>query len=99
MNTDYSKTNELLRFRLILADKLNLKDPNKNMALTTLSIYQTWKNIKFANNKNKFKISSPTWNDEFDLPGESFSISDIQDYFQYIIRKPETIVDNPPIQI
>ena len=39
MNTDYSKTNELLRFRLILADKLNLKDPNKNMALTTLSIY------------------------------------------------------------
>ena len=99
MNTDYSKTNELLRFRLILADKLNLKDPNKNMALTTLSIYQTWKNIKFANNKNKFKISSPTWNDEFDLPGESFSISDIQDYFQHIIRKPETIVDNPPIQI
>ena len=55
MNTDYSKTNELLRFRLILADKLNLKGPNKNMALTTLSIYQTWKNIKFANNKNKFK--------------------------------------------
>ena len=51
-------------FRLTLADKLNLKDPNKNMALATLSIYYTWKNIKSAYNNNKFKISASTWNDE-----------------------------------
>ena len=65
MNPENSKTNEPHKFRLILADKLNLKDPNKNMALANLSIYYTWKNIKSACN-NKFKISAPTWNDEFD---------------------------------
>ena len=46
MNTENSKTNEPHKFRLTLADKLNLKDPNKNMALTNLSIYNIWKNIK-----------------------------------------------------
>ena len=51
------------RFRLALADKLNLEDPNKNMALANLSIYYTWKNVKSAYYNNKFKISAPTWND------------------------------------
>ena len=60
MNTENSKTNEPHRFRLILADKLNLKDPSKNVASANLSIYYTWKNIKSAYNNNKFKISSPT---------------------------------------
>ena len=60
MNTENSKTNEPHRFRLTLADKLNLKDPSKNMALTNLSIYYTWKNIKSAYNNNTFKISAPT---------------------------------------
>ena len=46
MNTENSKTNEPHKFRLTLTDKLNLKDPNKNMALTNLSIYNIWKNIK-----------------------------------------------------
>ena len=73
-------------FRLTLADKLNLKDPNKNIALANLSICCTWKNIKSAYNNNKFKISAPTWNDKFDLPNGSYSITDIQDYFQYIIK-------------
>ena len=73
-------------FRLTLADKLNLKDPNKNIALANLSIYCTWKNIKSAYNNNKFKISALTWNDKFDLPNGSYSITDIQDYFQYIIK-------------
>ena len=56
------------------------------MALANLRIYYTWKNIEFAYNNNKFKISAPTWNDEFDLSGGSYSISDIQDYFDYIIK-------------
>ena len=44
------------------------------------------KKIKSANNNNKFKISAPTWNDEFDLPEGSYSVSDIQDYFEYVIK-------------
>ena len=99
VNTENSKTNEPHRFRLSLADKLNLKDPSKNMALANLSIYYTWKNIKSAYNNNKFKISAPTWNDTFDLPDGSYSISDIQDYFEFIIKKHETLAENPPIQI
>ena len=80
MNTENCKTNEPQRFRLTLADKLNLKDPGKNMALANLSIYYTWKNIKSAYNNNTFKISAPTQNDEFDLLDESYSIADVQDY-------------------
>ena len=99
MNTENSKTNEPHRFRLSLADKINLKNPNKNIALGNLSIYYTWKNIKSAYNNNKFKISAPTWNDTFDLPDGSYSIADIQDYFEFIIKKHETLTENPPIQI
>ena len=99
MNTKSSKTNERHRFRLSLVDKFNLKDPNKIMALANLSIYYTWKNIKLAYNNNKFKISAPTWNDEFDLPDGSYSIADIQDYFEFIIKKHETLTENAPIQI
>ena len=90
MNTENSKTNEPHRFKLDLTDKLNLKNPNKNMALASLSIYYTWKNIKSEQNKNKFKISAPTWNDTFGLPNGSYSVSDIQDYFEFIIKKHET---------
>ena len=89
MNTENSKTNEPHRFRLTPADELNLKDLNKNMALANLSIYYTWKNIKAAYNNNKFKISAPIWNDEFDLPDGSYSVSDIQDYFECIIKKQD----------
>ena len=74
MNTEPHK------FRLTLADKLNLQDPNENMTLVNLSIYYTWKNVKSAYD-NKFKMSAPTWNDEFDMPDGSYSVSDIQDYF------------------
>ena len=94
MNTDNSKTNEPHKFRLSLSDKLNLKNPNKNIALGNLSIY-TWKNIKSAHNNNKFKISAPTWNDTFDLPDGSYSIEDIQEYFEFIIKKQETLTENP----
>ena len=94
-----NKKNELHRFRLTLVDKLNLKNPNKNMALANLSIYYTWKNIKSTYKNNRFKISAPTWNDEFDLPDRSYSISDIQDFFEYIIKKHEIIAHNPPVKI
>ena len=99
MNTENSKTNEPHRFKLDLTDKLNLKNPNKNMALANLSIYYTWKNIKSEYNNNKFKISAPTWNDTFDLPDGCYSIADIQDYFEFIIKKHETLTENQPIQI
>ena len=99
MNTENSKTNEPHRFKLDLTDKLNLKNPNKNMALANLSIYYTWKNIKSEYKNNKFKISAPTWNDTFDLPDGSYSISDIQDYFEFIIEKHETLNENLTIEI
>ena len=78
MNSENSKTNESQRFKLHLTDKLNLKDPKKNMALANLSIYYTWKNIKSEYSNNKFKIYVPTWNDAFDLPHACYSIEDIQ---------------------
>ena len=99
MKSENSKTSKPQRFRLHLANKINLKDPKKNMALANLSIYYTWKNIKSECKNNKFKISAPTWNDTFDLPDGSYSIADIQDYFEFIIKKHETLTENPPVQI
>ena len=97
MNTLNSKANESNKFIYQFTDNLNLKNPNKNMALANLSIYYTWKNIKSEYNNNKFKISAPTWNDKFNLPDRSNSVSDIQDYFEYITKKHETITDKPPV--
>ena len=87
MNTLNSRTNESNSFMYNFTNKLNLKNPNKNMALANLSIYCTWKNIKSEYNNNKFKISAPTSNDEFDLADGSYNIEQIQDYFEYIIKK------------
>ena len=87
MNTENSRTSEQHRFELDLTDKRNLKNPNKNMVLAHLSIYYTWKNIKSEYKTNKFQISAPIWNDAFDLPDGSYSIADIQDYFEFIIKK------------
>ena len=98
MKTENSKTNEPHKSRLFLSDKLNLKIPNKNIALGNLNIYYTWKNIKSAYSNSKFKISAPTQNDTFDLPDGSYSIENIQDYFEFIIKKPESLTDNPPVQ-
>ena len=72
---------------LKLNDKLDLRRGEKSIALSNLSIYYTWKNIKSSYNNNKFKISAPTWNDKFELPDGSYSLSDIQDYFEYILKK------------
>ena len=99
MNTENIKTDEPQRFRLTLADKLNLEDSSKNMTLANLSIYYTWKNIKSAHNNKTFKILAPTLNDIFDLPEGSYSISHIQDYFEFIAKKHENLTENPPVQI
>ena len=69
------------------------------MALANLSIYYTLKNIKSEYNNNKFEISAPTCNDTFDLPDGSYSIADIQNYFEFIIKKHKTLTENPPVQI
>ena len=99
MNTENSEKSEPQRFKLDFTDKINLKNPSKNMALANLSIYYTWKSMKSEYNNNKFKISAPTWNDTFDLPDGSYSIDDIQDYFEFIIKKDETLTEDLPIQI
>ena len=100
MNTENGRTNESNKFIYHFTDKLNLKTPNnKNIGLVTLSIYYTQKNIKSAHSNNKFKISAPTRNDEFYFPDGSYSISDIQDYFEFLIKKHETLAENTPIQI
>ena len=99
MNTKNSKTSEPHKFKFNLIDKLDLKNPNKNMALANLSIYYTWKNIKSIYNNNKFKISAHTWNDTFDLPDGSYNIPAIRNYIEYIIKKHETIADTAPVLI
>ena len=101
MNTLNSKANDSSKFIYQLTHKLNLKNRSKNMALANLSIYYTWKKIKCVYNNNKFTISAcmkTTWNDEFNLPDGSYSVSDILDYFEYIIKKQETITNNPPVK-
>ena len=99
MNTENSKTNEPYRLKYNLIDKLNLQNPNENMALANLSIYYTWKNVKSIYKNNKFKISAPTWNETFDLPHGSYNIPVIQNYVEYVIKKHETIADTAPVII
>ena len=99
MNTKNGKTNEPNRFKYDLIDKLDLKNPNKNMALGNISIYYTGKNVKSTYNNNKFKISTSTWNDTFVLPDGSYNIPEIQDYIEYLIKKHETIAETVPILI
>ena len=80
MNSENSKTFEPHILILKLTDELDLRRGGKIIALSNLSIYYTWKNIKSS--YNKFKISAPTWNDKFELPDGSNSVSNIQDYFE-----------------
>ena len=99
MNWENSKTSEPHVLILKLADKLDLRRGEKSIALSNLSIYYKWKNIKSSYNNNKFKILTPTWNDEFDLPEGSYIESDIQDYFEYILKKNGENIDDPSIRI
>ena len=99
MNSEYSKTSEYHVLVLKLTDKLDLRRGQKTVALSNLSIYYMWKNVKSSYNNNKLTISAPTWSEEFELPDESYSISDIQDYFEYILKNHSESVDNPSIRM
>ena len=87
MNSEDSKTPKLHALILKLTNKLYLRIGEKIITWSNLSIYFTWKNIKSSNNNNKFKISAPTRNDKFELPDGLYFVSDIQDYFEYILKK------------
>ena len=84
---------------LKLTNKLDFRIGEKIIALSNHSIYYTWRNIKSLYNNNKFKRSAPTWNDKFELPDGSYSVSDIQDCFEYIFKKQGENTDKPPVQI
>ena len=99
INSENSKTSKPYVLILKLTNKLDLRIGEKIIVLSNLSIYYTWKNIKCSYNNNKFKISAPTWNDKFELPDESYSVSDIQDYFEYILKKHVENTDKPSVQI
>ena len=99
INSENSRTSKSHVLILKLTNKLDLRFGEKVIALSNLSIYYTWKNIKSIYNNNRFKISAPTWNDEFQLPDGSYSISDIQDYFEYILKKHGEDIDKQSVQI
>ena len=92
MNSKNSGTSDPHRQLLNLTDKINLKSNDEYIALLSLIIYDTWKNIKKSYSNNKFKISAPTWNEEFELADGSYYVSNIQDYLEYK-------TDNPVIRI
>ena len=87
------------KLKLKVASKLDLRLGEKVISLSNLSIYYTRKNIKSSYNNNKFKISAPTWNEEFKLADGSYSVSDIQDYFEHILKKYGENTDKPSIGI
>ena len=99
MNSENSKTSHPHRLFVNPSDKIKLKRSNKYIALSNLGIYNTWKNITKSYKNNNFKILAPAWNEEFKLPDGSYSVSDIQNYFDYIIRKHEAVTDNPSVRI
>ena len=94
MNSEKNKTSKSHVLVLKLTNKLDLRIGEKIIALSNLSIYYTWKNIKSSYNNNKFIISAPTWNDKFELPNGSYSLSDIQDFFEYILKSMERVLIN-----
>ena len=99
MNSENSKTLEHNVLVLKLTDKLDLRRGQRTVAVSNFSIYYTWKNVKSSYNDNKFKISAPTWSEDFKLLDGSYSVSDIQDYFEYILKKHSESIDNPSIRM
>ena len=86
MNSKNGKTSDLHRLSLNLTDKITLKRSDKHVTLSNLSMYYTWENIKKSYKNNKSIILAPTWNEEFEFSDGSYSVSDIQDYFEYILK-------------
>ena len=99
INSEDSKTYKPHVLILKLTDELDLGKGEKIIALLNLSIYQTWKNIKSSYNNNRLKISTPTWNNKFELPNGSYCVSNIQDYFVYNLKKHGENIDKPSVQI
>ena len=95
MNSKNSETSDPYRLILNLTDKIDLRRKDKYTVLSNLTIYYTWKNIKKSNKNNKFKISAPTWNEKLELPDGSYSISNIQYCFEYILKKHGEKTVNP----
>ena len=87
MDSRNSKRPEPDRLSFNLTDKTDLRRKDKYIAFSNLSIYHAQKNIKMSFKNNKFKVSTATWNEKFELPDGLYSISDIQDYFVYILKK------------
>ena len=98
MNSENSKTSKPHVLILKLTNKLDLRIGEKIIASSNLNIYYTYKNIKVSYKTNEFKISTPTWNEKFELPDGSFSVSDIQDYFEYILKQHGEDIDKPSVQ-
>ena len=96
MSSENSKTSKSHILVLKLTNELDLRIGEKTVALSNLSIYYTWRNIKSSYNNNKFKISTPTWNDKFELPDGLYSVSDC---FEYILKKQREYIDEPSVQI
>ena len=99
MSSENSKTSEPHFLMLKLTDKLDLRRDEKSIALSNLSIFYTWKNIRGSYNNNEFRISALTWDDEFESPDGSYSVSYIQDYFEYISKKHVENIDNPSLKM
>ena len=99
MNSKNSKTSEPHVLMNKLTDKLDLTSGEESITLPNLGIYYKWKNIKSSQNNNTFKKSAQTWNDKFELPDGTCSVSDIQDFFEHILKKHGKNTDNPSIRI
>ena len=99
INTENSKTNESHKSVLNLSQRLDLRSSDKHVALQNLLIYYTWRNIRKQYQNNQLKMIAPIWNDKFELSDGSYSVSDIQDYIEYIIKNHETLTKIPPIHV
>ena len=92
INSENSKICKAHILILKLTNELDLRRGEQIIALSNVSISYTWKNIKSLYNKNKFKISAPTWNDKFELPDGLYSVTNIQDYFEYFLKNMEKVL-------
>ena len=92
MNSKNNETSYLHRLLLNLTAKIDLRRKDKYMEKYMEKFKKSYKN-------NKFKISAPKWNEEFELPDGSYSISDIQYYFEYILKKHGEKKVHPSIRI
>ena len=98
MNSENSRTSYSNRLLINLSDKIHCKEVDKCCSIK-FDIYYTRRNIKKLHKNSIFKTSGPTCIKKFELPDGSYSISDIQDHFEYMIKKHETVTHNPPVRI